>query len=63
MLDKDDHITDEYMNVWDKTLILQMCKNCGKKRVVEEGEEEDLSSELDGAMLGYVENHPDLQRS
>lgn len=62
VLCEDDRIGDEDMKVWDKTLILQRCMKCRRKRVVEEGEEEDLSSELDGTMLAYVESHPDLQR-
>ncbi len=62
MLDEDHDDIDEDVKVCDKTVILQRCMNCGKKRVVEEGTEKDITSELDGLMLGYVESHPDLQR-
>ncbi len=62
VLDEDHDDIDEDVKVWDKTLILQRCMNCGKKRVVEEGKEKDISSELEGLMLEYVESHPDLQR-
>ncbi len=63
VLDEDHDEIVEDVKVCDKTVILQRCTNCGKKRVVEEGTEKDISSELDGLMLEYVESHPDLQRS
>ncbi len=62
VLDEDHDDIVEDVKVWNKTLILQRCRNCGKKRVVEEGAEKDISSELEGMMLEYVESHPDLQR-
>ncbi|MCK5291761.1 MAG: hypothetical protein KAR39_07075 [Thermoplasmata archaeon] len=64
VLDKDhqDDIDDDF-KVYDKTIILQRCMNCRKKRVIEEDTEKDITSELDGLMLEWVESHPELQRS
>lgn len=52
----------EDIKIYDKTVVLQRCVNCGKKRVIEEDTEKDVSSELEGMMLEWVESHPELQR-
>ncbi len=51
----------EDIKVYDKTVVLQTCVNCGRKRVIEEDTEKDVSLELDGMMLEWVESHPELQ--
>lgn len=52
----------EDIKVYDRTAVLQMYMRCTKKRVIEEGMEKDVSLELDGTMLEWVESHPKLQR-
>ncbi|MCK4445318.1 MAG: hypothetical protein KAW09_12290 [Thermoplasmata archaeon] len=53
---------DDDIKVYDKTVILQRCMRCGRKRVIEVDTEKDVSLELDGLMLEWVESHPELQR-
>ncbi len=50
------------IKVYDKTVVLQRCMNCGKKRVIEEDTDKDVSLELGGMMLDWVESHPEFQR-